>query len=88
MGEARKEFADDHVHALLVVRGARLLAVIERSDLVDTDDDVLAASVGRLTGRVVDPRLDLATAHRLMLERGTRRLPSSGVAAHCSDCSV
>lgn len=72
--EARQVFEDDHVHALLVVDGGRLLAVVQRSDLVGASPGRPAASFGRLEGRVVDPDAELEPLRRRMVACGTRRL--------------
>lgn len=74
VAQARARFADDHVHALLVVDGGRLLAVVERSDLAGADADGRAVDAGRLAGRVVGPAADLAAVRARMHRARTRRL--------------
>ena len=68
-------FLDDHVHAALVVDGAgRLLSVVRPTDLDGRTPSQTAVEVGRLSGRVVSPDVDLVEAWDLMLRRGQRRL--------------
>jgi CBS domain-containing protein len=74
VGEARTALADDHVHALLVVDGGLLLAVVEREDLEGVPDPTPAALVGRLAERTVAPDADLSTTWAGMAARGRRRL--------------
>jgi CBS domain-containing protein len=71
---ARDLLRDDHVHAVVVVDGAVLLAVVERADLVDVPSDAPAREYGRLRGRVVGPDEDLAGTWTTMLAEGRRRL--------------
>ncbi len=74
VGEARAALADDHVHALLVVDGGVLLAVVEREDLEGLPDPTPAALVGRLAERTVAPDADLAATWAGMAAQGRRRL--------------
>jgi CBS domain-containing protein len=68
-------FENDKVHAVLIVDGDVLLAVVERSDLdQSTSDGTSALSVGRLSGRVVAGDHSLRAAHRWMTGSGRRRL--------------
>ncbi|SDO40856.1 CBS domain-containing protein [Klenkia soli] len=67
-------FADDHVHALLVVDGDRLLAVVERDDLVGAAPTAPVELLGRLGDRTVDPAADLGRTHDRLLAEGRRRL--------------
>lgn len=67
-------FADDHVHAALVVDEGRLLTVVERRDLAGVDPEAPAASLGALAGRTVSAGTPLDAVHRHMLDRGIRRL--------------
>lgn len=69
---ARIALADDHVHALLPVRGAQLLAAVERGDLLDAPADDPARRHGQLAGRVVSPAANL-TAVRSAMKAGNRR---------------
>jgi CBS domain-containing protein len=66
--------ADDHVHAVLVVDAGRLLAVVERPDLVDAPPAAPAREYGRLAGRVVGPHEDLPATWRAMAAEPRRRL--------------
>ena len=74
VGDLRKAFDDVHVHAALVVDGRILLAVVERGDLGDQDDGVLAHRVGGLAGRTVLGTTPLADAVADMQTSGRRRL--------------
>ncbi len=76
VAQARLFFADDHVHALLVVDGDRLISVVERGDLTDLGPSagpLPVRSFGSTTGRVVDPALLLDEA-RVLLGSHRRRL--------------
>lgn len=78
-GDIRRLFADDHVHAVLVVSGARLLTVVERGDLgQETADSTAAVSLGRLSGRVIAPTVRADTALWQMTRAGRRRLAVIG----------
>lgn len=72
--QARTMFGDDHVHALLIVERDRLLAVVERGDLVGADPQRRAAPLGRLGARCVDPGTDLIDVWGSMLTDRRRRL--------------
>ena len=75
VADARDAFADDHVHALLVVQDGVLLSVVERSDLYRGHrDDEPALRRGSVAGRVVDPYADLEGARSWMLTQQRRRL--------------
>jgi CBS-domain-containing membrane protein len=74
VAQARALFADDHVHALLIVASRALLAVVERRDLADAPATEPARRYGRLHGRVVGPHDDLLATWRAMLAEGRRRL--------------
>ena len=78
VGQARAFFADDHVHALLVVDGGRLLAVVERADLVGAAAIDPVRPLGALAGRTVHPTADLTGIHRQLLAEGSRRLAVVG----------
>ena len=67
-------FADDHVHAALVIDGGRLMTVIERTDLEDSLPDTDPCSLGTLTRRVVAPDVPLAAVHARMRQEQRRRL--------------
>ncbi|MCO7219688.1 CBS domain-containing protein [Klenkia sp. PcliD-1-E] len=72
IGQARAFFADDHVHALLVVDGAQLVAVVERVDLTGPDRAPVAA-LGRLHGRTVPPSEPVAVVAARLRAEGRRR---------------
>jgi CBS domain-containing protein len=74
VAQALALLADDHVHAVLVVDAGRLLAVVERPDLVDARPAAPAREYGRLHGRVVAPDEDLAATWRAMAAEPRRRL--------------
>jgi len=75
VGEVRRFFEDDHVHAALVVDDGRLLAVVERADLVESiPPERSAAGTGRLEGRTVAPDAALAPVWDRMRDEGRRRL--------------
>jgi CBS domain len=67
-------FADDHVHAALVVHDGQLITVIQRTDLEDSLPDANPCSLGTLTGRVVAPDAPLAAVHARMRREQRRRL--------------
>jgi CBS domain len=67
-------FADDHVHAALVIDDGRLITVIQRTDLEDSLPDANPCSLGTLTGRVVAPGAPLAAVHARMRRERRRRL--------------
>jgi len=68
-------FNDDHVHALLVVDGEVLDAVVHREDLTDRmSPSSLVARAGTLEGRVISPDADLEAVRDWMLAHGRRRL--------------
>ncbi|GAA4915925.1 CBS domain-containing protein [Actinomycetospora succinea] len=69
VGQARAMFADDHVHAVLVVADDVLLAVVERADLEGAPDHAPAGERGRLLGRVVGPDADLHETWHAMTGR-------------------
>lgn len=74
VGQAREHLFDQHVHALLVVEGGVLVAVVERADLPGAAAADPVWPLGRLAGRVVAAGDDLARATRTMAEQGRRRL--------------
>lgn len=78
-GDVRQFFADDHVHAVLIVSGTRLLTVIDRADLgPKTADSAPAARLGRLSGRVTVPTATADAALRQMIAASRRRLAVIG----------
>jgi CBS domain-containing protein len=74
VGQAREYLRDDHVHALLVVNGGVLVAVVERADLAGAPTWGLVWPFGRLGDRVVRADEDLASVTGRMAYRGRRRL--------------
>lgn len=75
VAQVREFFRDDHVHVALLVDRGKLLAVVERSDLIDAPSaSSPAVTVGRLHGRVTGPDADLAAACERMRALGRRRL--------------
>jgi CBS domain-containing protein len=74
VAEVREQFRDDHVHAVLVVDGGRLLSVVERPDVSAAPSDMPARLAGRLRGRVTGPDADLDATWRAMSTRQRRRL--------------
>jgi CBS domain-containing protein len=73
-------FADDHVHAALVVdHDGRLLSVVLRSDLrADDSGATPAAARGQLQDRVVAPTTPVGEAMARLLSTGSRRLAVVG----------
>ncbi|GHE12463.1 hypothetical protein GCM10011381_30440 [Klenkia taihuensis] len=71
-GQARAFFADDHVHALLVVDGVRLVAVVERDDLAGPDQQPVE-ELGRLEGRTVPPSEPVQVVAARLRAEGRRR---------------
>jgi CBS domain-containing protein len=78
-GDVRRLFADDHVHAILVVSGTRLLTVIDRADLrPETPDASPAMRLGCLTGRVIAPTAPADATLQQMITASRRRLAVAG----------
>lgn len=71
-GQAHAFFADDHVHALLVVDGPRLVAVVERADLAGPADAPVHG-LGRLAGRTVGPAAPVGAVAARLRSEGRRR---------------
>ncbi|CAO5152786.1 CBS domain-containing protein [Frankia sp. AiPs1] len=75
VGEVRRMFADDHVHAVPITAGRRLISLIDRDDVgQDVPDELLAAPLGRLSGRVVSPDAAADVILEQMIRSGRRRL--------------
>ena len=72
VAEVHDQFRDDHVHAVLVVDDSRLLAVVERRDLIGAPPDLPARHAGRLTGREIGPDADLRTVLHAMFPHRRR----------------
>ncbi|GAA4889958.1 CBS domain-containing protein [Actinomycetospora straminea] len=67
--QARAVLADDHVHAVLVVDGRQLLAVVERADLEGAPGAASVVDRGRLDGRTVAPDADVEEVRQAMTGR-------------------
>ena len=75
VGDVRQLFVDDHVHAVLIMSGTRLLTVIDRADLgPEATDSASAARLGCLSGRVIAPTASADTALQQMVAASRRRL--------------
>jgi CBS-domain-containing membrane protein len=76
LSELEALFADEHVHmALIVAPSRRLLATIERGDLLaGLPPETPAARLGTLRGRTVSPDAELAATTEALLGSGRRRL--------------
>lgn len=72
--QLRRLFENRHVHAAVVLDGPRLVAVVERADLVGVADPVAARVLGRRAGRTVAPDADLDETWTAMRADGRRRL--------------
>ena len=79
VGDVRQLFADDHLHAVLIMSGTRLLTVLDRADLgPEATDSAPAARLGRLSGRVTTPTAPADTALQQMIAANRRRLAVLG----------
>ncbi|MEO9137755.1 MAG: hypothetical protein ABI345_01685 [Jatrophihabitans sp.] len=79
VGQVRAAFDDDHIHAVVILSGDVLAAVIERADLsVVTSDARPAAAFGTLRDRTVAPDVELEQTRQHMLRTGRRRLAVVG----------
>jgi hypothetical protein len=79
VGDVRQFFADDHVHAVLIMSATRLLTVIDYADLgAETADSLPAARLGGLSGRVIAPTAPADAARQLMIAASRRRLAVVG----------
>lgn len=75
VGRARSLFADDHLHAVLIVQDGHLVAVVDRADLAGSPpDDAPVAPLGAVDGRVVSKDSRLEEVRQAMLESRRRRL--------------
>lgn len=72
--ELRELFADDHVHAALIVDDSRLLAAVIRADLLDAPYVQTARELGLLEGRTVTPDAELEPIRQAMVSANIRRL--------------
>lgn len=79
VAQLRAEFEDGHIHAVVILSGRVLTAVVERADLPAATSDVRpAAAFGSLCDRMVAPDVDLEQTRRHMLRTGRRRLAVVG----------
>ncbi|BBG05099.1 MULTISPECIES: CBS domain-containing protein [Pseudonocardia] len=78
VAQARELFGRPKVHALLVVEGGLLRAVVERADLAGLAGDAPAVAAGGLAGRTVGPAADLRDTWDGMAREGRRRLAVVG----------
>ena len=74
VAQARAVFADDHIHAVLVVDGPTLVSVVERADLEGADPEAPVSTVGALDDRVIGPGGDAEDVRLAMAARRQRRL--------------
>ncbi len=74
IAQVRAALLDDHVRVALLVEGDRLVAMMERTDLVAARAASPARTRAVLTGRTVAPGLAAGEARRLLLATGRRRL--------------
>ena len=75
VAEVRDQFADDHVHMVLLVRAGVLRGTLLRSDLpADLSSGASAVGVSTLVGRTTTPGDDVAQVRRTMAQQGLRRL--------------
>ena len=74
VGEARAEFADDHIHMLLLTANGFLLGTLVPADLMSADSDGdLALVYAALAGRTLAPTTGAEDARRLLVAGGERR---------------
>jgi CBS domain-containing protein len=75
VGEVRAEFADGHVHMVLLVEGGRLVGTLVRGDAPETTAaGAPALSFATLTGRTVVPSVRADVVRAEMVAAGVRRL--------------
>lgn len=73
--DARSVLADDHVHMVLLTRGATLLGTLVRADLPPgAPGDGPALSWSTLSGRTTAPDAPAAPVRELLVRTGLRRL--------------
>ncbi|GAA4369459.1 hypothetical protein [Nocardioides caricicola] len=74
VAEARAEFADDHMHMLLLTANGFLLGTLVRSDIAETDSDAdLALVYSSMEGRTVPPSVNAEVMRRVLVASGDRR---------------
>ena len=75
VADLRQLFADDHVHAALIVVDGILITLIDRADVQPTLlENTPAASLGTRSGRTVEPTAPLVQARQQLLTTDRRRL--------------
>jgi predicted transcriptional regulator len=75
VGELRRFFRDDHVHAALLVDKGMLIGVVERSDLAaELVDDECARPIATIDGRTIHHEATADDAIEAMKRSGKRRL--------------
>jgi hypothetical protein len=73
--DLRRLFADDHLHAALIVADGTLISVVDRADVHPTiSENTPAASLGTRAGRTIGPTAPLEQARQQLLTAGRRRL--------------
>jgi len=74
VAEARAEFADDHMHMLLLTANGFLIGTLVRSDIAETDSDAdLALVYASMEGRTVPPSVNAEVMRRVLVANGDRR---------------
>lgn len=74
VAEARAEFADDHLHMLLLTSNGFLLGTLVPADLLGADsDDDLALVHAVVSGRTVPPTVNAEVMRRVLVAGGERR---------------
>jgi CBS domain-containing protein len=75
VGEVRATFVDDHRHAVVILDGPVLVAVIDRADVCeDLADDERVGFLGALADRIVAPDAPLEATRQWMVAARRRRL--------------
>jgi CBS domain-containing protein len=75
VADLRRLFADDHLHAALIVADGILITVVDRAEVqLSLTGNTPAASLGTRAGRTVGPMASLEQARRQLLTAGRRRL--------------
>jgi hypothetical protein len=75
VSDLRRLFADDHLHAALLVAEGILITVVDRADVhPGLPGNTPAASLGTPAGRCVAPTVPLEQARQQLLAAGRRRL--------------
>lgn len=73
--QAHAALSNDHVHmVLLITEDRRLVGTLTRTDLPLTGSVAAALPWSTLAGRTTSPDTSTIVAHRLMFDRGVRRL--------------